>query len=60
MTILPVYAALLALLFVLLSIRTIRTRHRQGVALGHGDDPAMLRPCGCTPTLPSMSPSPCC
>lgn len=43
MTILPVYAALLALLFVLLSIRTIRTRHRQGVALGHGDDPAMLR-----------------
>ena len=43
MTILPVYAALLALLFVLLSIRTIRTRHRQKVALGHGDDPAMLR-----------------
>lgn len=43
MTILPVYAALLALLFVLLSIRTIRTRHRHKVALGHGDDPAMLR-----------------
>ncbi|MDO2437642.1 hypothetical protein Q2T43_15660 [Aeromonas veronii] len=42
MTILPIYAALLALLFVLLSVRTIRTRHRQKVALGHGDDPAML------------------
>ncbi|MFM5080609.1 hypothetical protein ACEUBN_04570 [Aeromonas veronii] len=38
MTILPVYAALLALLFVLLSIRTIRTRHSRKVALGHGDD----------------------
>ena len=43
MTILPVYAALLALLFVLLSVRTIRTRHSRGVALGHGEDPAMLR-----------------
>ena len=43
MTILPIYAALLALLFVLLGERTIRTRHRRGVALGHGDDPAMLR-----------------
>ncbi|EKP0303470.1 MAPEG family protein [Aeromonas veronii] len=43
MIILPVYAALLALLFVLLSIRTIRTRHSRKVALGHGDDPAMLR-----------------
>lgn len=43
MTILPVYAALLALLFVLLSIRTIRTRHSRKVALGHGDDPDMLR-----------------
>lgn len=43
MTILPVYAALLPLLFVLLSIRTIRTRHSRKVALGHGDDPAMLR-----------------
>jgi len=43
MTIVPIYAALLALLFVLLSVRTIRTRRRQGVALGHGDDPAMLR-----------------
>ncbi|WP_429030190.1 MAPEG family protein [Aeromonas media] len=43
MTIVPIYAALLALLFVLLGERTIRTRHRRGVALGHGDDPAMLR-----------------
>ena len=43
MTIVPIYAAQLALLFVLLGERTIRTRHRRGVALGHGDDPAMLR-----------------
>ena len=43
MTIVPIYAALLALLFVLLSVRTIRTRHSRGVALGHGEDPAMLR-----------------
>lgn len=43
MTIVPIYAALLALLFFLLSVRTIRTRHSRGVALGHGDDPAMLR-----------------
>ncbi|WP_425935599.1 MAPEG family protein [Aeromonas rivipollensis] len=43
MTIVPIYAALLALLFVLLSVRTIRTRHSSKVALGHGDDPAMLR-----------------
>ena len=43
MTILPVYAALLALLFVLLSIPPIRPRHSRKVALGHGDDPAMLR-----------------
>lgn len=43
MTILPVYAALLALLFVYLSVRTIRTRRSRKVALGHADDPAMLR-----------------
>ena len=43
MTILPIYAALLALLFVLLSVRTIRTRHRQKVALGHGVLSALAR-----------------
>jgi hypothetical protein len=43
MTILPIYAALLALLFVYLSIQTIRTRRRLGIALGHADNPQMLR-----------------
>lgn len=43
MTILPIYAALLALLFVYLSIQTIRTRRKLGIALGHADNPQMLR-----------------
>ncbi|MEH8130210.1 MAPEG family protein [Aeromonas veronii] len=60
MTILPVYAALLALLFVLLSIRTIRTRHSRKVALGHGDDPAMLRAMRVHANFAEYDPSPCC
>jgi uncharacterized membrane protein YecN with MAPEG domain len=43
MTILPVYASLLALLFVLLSVRTIRARRSLGIGLGHAENPAMLR-----------------
>ncbi len=43
MNILPLYAALLALLFVYLSIQTIRVRHRFSIALGHADNPLMLR-----------------
>ncbi|MEQ1775905.1 MAG: MAPEG family protein [Burkholderiales bacterium] len=37
------YAALLGLLFVLLSIRTIRLRNRLRVAVGDGGNPQMLR-----------------
>ncbi len=43
MTITAVYASLLALLFVYLSIRTIRVRRNLGIGLGHADNPAMLR-----------------
>lgn len=43
MTILPAYAAVLALLFVFLSAQTIRARRSLGIGLGHGDNPAMLR-----------------
>ena len=43
MTILPVYASLLALLFVYLSIRTIRARRGLRIGLGHAENPAMLR-----------------
>ncbi|CAA9532110.1 MAG: hypothetical protein AVDCRST_MAG91-3057 [uncultured Sphingomonadaceae bacterium] len=37
------YAALLALLFVLLSMRVIRVRHRTKVAFGTADDPELER-----------------
>lgn len=37
------YAALLALLFIFLSVRTLLLRRRFGIALGHGDNPQMLR-----------------
>ncbi len=43
MHIVPVYAALLALLFVFLSIRTIRLRRRLQIAIGHKEDERMLR-----------------
>jgi uncharacterized protein len=39
----PLYAALLALLYVYLSVRTIGVRRRVQVALGPGDNPEMLR-----------------
>jgi uncharacterized protein len=39
----PFYAALLALLYVGLSLRTIRMRRRLQVALGSGEHPDMLR-----------------
>jgi len=39
----PIYAALLALLFVFLSLRTIRLRQRHRVALGDGDNPELRR-----------------
>ena len=37
------YAAVLAFLFVMLSVRTVLMRRRLGVAIGHGDDKRMLR-----------------
>lgn len=43
MLVVPLYAALLALLFVALTLRTIRLRRRYGVALGDGAHPALLR-----------------
>ncbi len=43
MKIVPVYAAVLALMFVLLSLRTIRTRQRLRISLGDAGDAAMLR-----------------
>ena len=43
MTILPVYAALLALLFVLLSVRTIRARMKHRIAIGDSGNEGMLR-----------------
>lgn len=39
----PVYAALLALLFVALSIRTLRLRRRLRIAVGDGGNKTMLR-----------------
>ncbi|MBM3374118.1 MAG: glutathione metabolism protein [Betaproteobacteria bacterium] len=43
MDVTPIYAALLALLFVFLSLRTIRLRRRHRVALGDGDNPELRR-----------------
>lgn len=43
MMILPFYAALLAILFVYLSMRTIRIRRRLRIGLGHADNPELLR-----------------
>ncbi len=41
--IVPVYAGLLGLFFVYLSIRVIRTRRHEQVALGDGDSPRLRR-----------------
>lgn len=43
MTVLPLFAALLALLFVSLSVRTIRIRRRLQIAIGDKDHPEMMR-----------------
>ncbi len=43
MTILPFYAALLVLLFVVLSIRTLRLRRGLKIGVGDGGNPQMLR-----------------
>ena len=43
MTVTPVYAGVLTLVFVLLSLRVIGARRGAGVALGDGGDKALLR-----------------
>jgi uncharacterized membrane protein YecN with MAPEG domain len=43
MRILPLYAALLALLFVALSVRIVRLRHGLRIAIGDAGDKQMLR-----------------
>ncbi|TDQ84054.1 hypothetical protein A8950_0600 [Dongia mobilis] len=42
-TVTPLYAGLLALLFLALSMRAIAARRRARLALGTGDNPALLR-----------------
>ncbi|MEM7707067.1 MAG: MAPEG family protein [Pseudomonadota bacterium] len=43
MNVVPVYAALLALMFVALSVRTLMLRRSLGIAIGDGDNTRMLR-----------------
>lgn len=43
MSIIPIYAAALAVLFVLLSVRTIKLRRRLQIAVGDGRNELMLR-----------------
>lgn len=43
MTVTPLYAAVLALLYVLLSVRVIGARRQAGVAIGDGGDKWLLR-----------------
>jgi len=43
MMITPLYAALLALLFVVLSFRTLLLRRKLGVAIGAGENPVLAR-----------------
>ncbi len=37
------YAAILAIIFVFLSVRTLLTRRREKIAIGHGENKALLR-----------------
>lgn len=41
--IVPFYAALLALILLALSFRTLRLRHKLRIGIGHGNDPQMER-----------------
>ena len=42
-TIVPTYAAVLVLIFVLLSVRVIQMRASAKIGLGHGNNPVMER-----------------
>jgi len=46
MTIVPIYAAVLAILFVILSLQTIRARRKFQIALGDAGNTQMLRAIG--------------
>ncbi len=39
----PLYAALLALFYIFLSVRTLRLRHKTGISIGDGGSELMLR-----------------
>jgi len=39
----PLYAALIGLVFTMLSVRTLRLRRRLGVAIGPGEEPVLLK-----------------
>jgi uncharacterized membrane protein YecN with MAPEG domain len=39
----PAYAAILALIFVALSVRTLLLRRKKGIAIGTADDPELTR-----------------
>ena len=39
----PLYAALIGLVFTMLSVRTLRLRRRLGVAIGLGEEPILLK-----------------
>lgn len=43
MSIVSLYAAVLAVIFVVLSVRTLRLRRRLQIAIGDGSNPAMIR-----------------
>jgi uncharacterized membrane protein YecN with MAPEG domain len=43
MSVTPAYAAVFALVFVALSVRTLRLRHRLKIAIGHGDQAVLER-----------------
>ena len=43
MSVTPFYTAMLALLFVVLSVRTLRLRRQLGITMGDAGDPQMLR-----------------
>ena len=39
----PIYAAIVALVYVMLSVRTLRLRHRFKVGIGNGEQPLLAR-----------------
>ena len=58
--IVPVYAAVLALIYIVLSARVIQARRSAKVAIGTRGNVHLERKIGSMRTSPNMSPSPCC